>query len=123
MLRKFFLKGTLLTQLAREMTAMKENAHQIRLANKRREQDLPALQQNYEDKCNKFAQYEKTRQVKKKLEDLSVLYVWSQVQEARRVSLNPAALIMWGQPLTSFPSHLTGRRSQEANRSRLQGQS
>jgi hypothetical protein len=68
------------------MDLMKEHVTQIRFFNRKREDALPELRRDYEEKLQNFGQYEKTRQLKKDLEELATLYIWAQVDEHRRVS-------------------------------------
>lgn len=79
-----FLKGTQLTHLAQEMDTLKEHNLEIKTALVKQKEALPDLKAEYEEKLHKFAQFEKQRQGKQKLDELTDRYIWSQVSQAKR---------------------------------------
>lgn len=79
-----FLKGTQLTHLAQEMDTLKDHNLEIKAVLSKQKEYLPDLKAEYQEKLQKFAQFEKQREGKQKLEELSDLYVWAQVAQAKR---------------------------------------
>ncbi|KDN53305.1 P-loop containing nucleoside triphosphate hydrolase protein [Tilletiaria anomala UBC 951] len=79
----FFLKGTQLSQLAKEMDVMKSHEIQMKGLARKHKETLPELKQDLEEKRRRFALFEKQRLSKSRLEHLGTQYIWSQVAVQR----------------------------------------